>query len=186
MTQPIPTSEAVQSEPYCLVVGFDFSEGSSIALEQALTLAAALPLAVVHVVWVLPPDLLDDSHELARASERLRDHVARRARSVTTANRSDYPECPEVCIYALPGAPARTINDLALRLGAHLIALGSHGRAGLERVVLGCVAADVLAGAPCPVLIARGRALDQLPHRLSNEASVQLLACATGLASATG
>lgn len=182
MTQPTSTAGAVQPEPYCLVVGFDFSEGSSIALGQALTLAAALPLATVHVVWVLPPDLLDDSHERMAASERLRDHVARRARAVASAN------CPRppVCVYALPGAPARRINDLALRLGAHLIAVGSHGRAGLERVILGCVAADVLAEAPCPVLIARGRAIDQLPHGLPNEASVQLPACAADLAAATG
>lgn len=179
MTQPVPKSAVIQSERYCLVVGFDFSEGAGIALDQALTLAVALPLAAVHVVWVLPSNLLDDSHELGSASERLRDHVARRARSVLDASHPDGPEPPEVHVYVMPGAPARRINDLALRLGAHLIAVGSHGRAGLERVMLGCVAADVLAGAPCPVLIARGRTIDQLPHGFPNGGNQQAPAFST-------
>lgn len=169
MSHRKPTSDTDAHERYCLVAGFDFSEGSSTALDHALTLAASLPLAAVHVVWVLPREpararALERSRELASASDCLHGHVAFRASALSNPRRQpDSGNC-EVSANVLMGSPARAINDLALRLGAHLIVVGSHGRAGLERVVLGHVAADVLAGAPCPVLIARGRAIEQLPH----------------------
>jgi len=39
--------------------------------------------------------------------------------------------------------------------GADLIIMGSHGRTGLVRLMLGSVAAKVLAESPVPVLIVR-------------------------------
>ncbi|HEY3047696.1 MAG TPA: universal stress protein, partial [Polaromonas sp.] len=39
--------------------------------------------------------------------------------------------------------------------GADLIVIGSHGRTGLARLMLGSVAAKVVAESPVPVLVAR-------------------------------
>ena len=48
---------------------------------------------------------------------------------------------------------ATAIVNAAESLGADLIVMGSHGRSGVARLVLGSVAAKVLAQSPVPVLI---------------------------------
>ncbi len=50
----------------------------------------------------------------------------------------------------------RGILDTASTLGADLIVMGSHGRRGLEKLVLGSVAQRVLSHAELPVFIERG------------------------------
>jgi len=50
------------------------------------------------------------------------------------------------------GEPATEIIRLARLLGANLIAMGTHGRTGLGRLLMGSVAEAVLRRAPCPVL----------------------------------
>lgn len=47
------------------------------------------------------------------------------------------------------------IVNTALEVGADLIIMGTHGRRGLRRALLGSVAESVLRHAPCPVLAIR-------------------------------
>jgi nucleotide-binding universal stress UspA family protein len=54
-------------------------------------------------------------------------------------------------------APASGILETAVDLGADLIVMGTHGRRGLSRALLGSVAREVVQLAPCPVLTVRGR-----------------------------
>jgi len=163
-------------ERHCFVVGFDFGESAEVALDHALTLMGSLPAAILHVVWVTPiggfREPIPPAEDLGVASEALRDYVAARVRFV--ANRLDPHTsygASQVCVHVLPGSPARVLNDVAFRQGAHMVVVGGQSRAGLERVLLGSVAADVLATAPCPVVIARPRLVDQLPRRRLIEAS---------------
>jgi len=50
---------------------------------------------------------------------------------------------------------ANAINDEARRCRADLIVIGTHGRSGLSRLLLGSVAEGVVRGAPVPVLLIR-------------------------------
>lgn len=50
---------------------------------------------------------------------------------------------------------AETIIQTAIELEADLLVMGSHGRTGLKKLVLGSVAQTVLAQSPVPVLIAK-------------------------------
>jgi nucleotide-binding universal stress UspA family protein len=54
------------------------------------------------------------------------------------------------------GNPAAEIVRLAQAEGANLIVMGTHGRRGIGRLLLGSVAESVLRRAPCPVLTLRG------------------------------
>lgn len=54
--------------------------------------------------------------------------------------------------HVLDGDPADKILDLAKQSQANLIVIGTHGRSGLSRVLLGSVAEEVLRKASCPVL----------------------------------
>jgi nucleotide-binding universal stress UspA family protein len=51
--------------------------------------------------------------------------------------------------------PATAIAEHALDVGASMIAMATHGRTGLPRVVLGSVAMEIAHRAPCPVLVHR-------------------------------
>lgn len=55
------------------------------------------------------------------------------------------------------GDPAAEVAKAAKDWGADLIVIGSHGRAGLKRALLGSVAEGVMRQAPCPVLVVRAR-----------------------------
>jgi nucleotide-binding universal stress UspA family protein len=53
------------------------------------------------------------------------------------------------------GPPAQRIVFVAEELGADVIVMGTHGRKGLSRLLMGSVAEHVLRTAPCPVLTVR-------------------------------
>jgi nucleotide-binding universal stress UspA family protein len=55
------------------------------------------------------------------------------------------------------GHPGEEIVAAAKTWGADLIVIGSHGRGGIGRVLLGSVAEAVTRHAPCPVLVVRGK-----------------------------
>lgn len=53
------------------------------------------------------------------------------------------------------GDPRSVLVDEARAFGADLIVVGSHGRTGLAKLVMGSVAAYVVAHAPCSVLVVK-------------------------------
>ena len=53
------------------------------------------------------------------------------------------------------GAPADVIIERAAQWPADLIAMTTHGRTGLGRIVMGSVAYEVVHRAPCPILLVR-------------------------------
>ena len=55
----------------------------------------------------------------------------------------------------LAGHASKQLVDLASRSGAALLVVGTHGRTGLKKLVVGSVAGQIIATAPCPVLTVR-------------------------------
>jgi len=53
------------------------------------------------------------------------------------------------------GDPRDVIIETAKEVKADLIVMGTHGRRGLSRMVMGSVAEDIVRNAPCPVLTVR-------------------------------
>lgn len=67
------------------------------------------------------------------------------------------PDGPVPVDYKLAeGDSAAAINKVAEETAADLIVLGSHGRTGLRRALMGSVAEHVMRTAPCPVLVVKG------------------------------
>jgi nucleotide-binding universal stress UspA family protein len=58
----------------------------------------------------------------------------------------------DTVLSAEPGDPAKVIVDQAVVIPADLVVMGTHGRGGLERFMVGSIAEKVLRRAPCPVL----------------------------------
>ncbi|MDB5876079.1 MAG: universal stress protein A-like protein [Ramlibacter sp.] len=53
------------------------------------------------------------------------------------------------------GEPGAVICEVAARIGADVVVVGSHGHGWLQRVLIGSVSNHVLHHAPCPVLVMR-------------------------------
>jgi nucleotide-binding universal stress UspA family protein len=64
---------------------------------------------------------------------------------------------------AFSDEPAQAIADYADEIGADVIAVGSHGRSGLSRVIMGSVAGKLVERANVPVLVVGPAARETLP-----------------------
>jgi len=137
----------------------DFSPASRAAFAKAVDLARRerAELLVVHVMTV-PMPVLDDGYVPAatwkglmqshrRGSQKLLDALVRRAKAAGARARG----------LLLEGLPADAIVKAAARRHARMLVLGTHGRSGVARFVLGSVAGRIVASARCPVLTVRGR-----------------------------
>jgi len=68
----------------------------------------------------------------------------------------------------IDGIAAPDILRVASERHADLIVLGSHGRTGIGRVLMGSVAEEIARKAPCPVLIVRQK--HEIPEDVTTEA----------------
>jgi nucleotide-binding universal stress UspA family protein len=126
----------------------DFSPNAEYALRLACSLARDYDarLVLLHVsippsgpIEVLPPN----PNESAESQELL-------------LGKLPWPETPDAGVRVehrvAEGQPADEILRLARKVSCDLIVMGTHGRTGLNRLLHGSVAEEVLRKAPCPVL----------------------------------
>lgn len=114
---------------------------------------SALAEAVVPVVLTLAPARLT----LLHATEDDDPPAAAEALFVAALERVGAGG-PKVQTLVRRGRAADAILAAAQEVGASLIALSTHGRTGLNRLVLGSVAEEVTRAAPAPVLLVRAGA----------------------------
>ena len=132
----------------------DFGEASRAALEQAMELARRLDaeLTLVHVVVPLPA--LSDAAVLVSPQE-LNAAQAHEDEEVLArwAAEAEHEIGRPVRIRAMTGDAAAEILRHARDERCDLLVIGTHGRTGLPRLVLGSVAERVARQAPCQVLV---------------------------------
>jgi nucleotide-binding universal stress UspA family protein len=143
-----------------ILVPHDFSETADHALSYALSLAKKFDarVTVLHAYEV--PTLgtsealvasLEFAAEVERVAGNALDGIAARARqsgmNIETMLRR--------------GTAWTEINAIAEQTKADLIVMGTHGRKGVSRVLLGSVAEKVVRTAPCPVLTVHGEGTAQ-------------------------
>lgn len=141
--------------PIQVVVAFDFSPSAEYALVRAVDVAARAPQHVLHVIATL-----DERAGMMRGiSYRDADHVQQLVRERVVAAFSGRSTASEVqfFVHARIGRPAEEILQLAVEVGADLIFIGSHGKVGLERLLLGSTCERVVREAHCPVMVARAK-----------------------------
>jgi nucleotide-binding universal stress UspA family protein len=134
-----------------ILVATDDSEYSRRAMVRAVDFAESYnsELIVVTVVEIPPeiysiaPNVMEDKlqrmEEYVASIQKLAETHGIKSRGVVRDN-------PE---------PYEVIVDLAQKEGVGLIALGSHGRTGLKRFLMGSTAERVIAHATCPVLVVK-------------------------------
>jgi nucleotide-binding universal stress UspA family protein len=159
-------------KPYLIVVGVDYSPASDLALERAFELARARSGAHVHVVNVVnlygAQSVVGGSAEPAGlAGVSLADATAMVERYVEQRRAAFRGTLDSVRVRAhlRLDAPAQEIAQIAADLEADLVVVGTHGKKGIARLLLGSVAEAVVRLAPCPVLVVRPKELpEQLPR----------------------
>jgi nucleotide-binding universal stress UspA family protein len=131
----------------------DFSECSAAALRFAIALAQRLnaQIRLIHVLqfpYALGPE---DGLGLAAGSAQLFEQLRARAEQDLQAQAEACHDAGvRASIEQLDGVPHTKIVDLSAN--ADLIVMGTHGRSGLPRLILGSVAERVMRLAKCPVL----------------------------------
>jgi nucleotide-binding universal stress UspA family protein len=129
----------------------DFSDHSEDAFQVACALARdyGARLIVLHVLYAVKPPGADGDAEQGGSpwpedyQDSLREKLARL--------RSSYPAV-RLEHRLREGGAAEEILSMADEYRCDLIVMGTHGRTGLDRVLMGSVAEEVLRRARCPVL----------------------------------
>ncbi len=144
-----------------VVVGIDFSEQSARALSEAVALTAERPDALLHVVHVAldygPMLRLDIGEEvLTLTAEEATRFVEKHMETFLESHAANLP-AERLRAHVGVGAASDELVRVAADVDADLIVVGTHGRTGMRRLLLGSVAEAVVRKAGCPVLVVRDK-----------------------------
>jgi nucleotide-binding universal stress UspA family protein len=148
-------THATAPERFVIVAGIDDSPMAEDVVTAASGFARMVMGAEIHLVYVVE-DLRTPNPELPvwrsgvtsvlEEARELLDRWAEKAKGACAARVSGH---------VAMGTPWREIVQMATHLHADLVLVGTHGRKGLARLVLGSVAETVVRKALCPVLVVR-------------------------------
>ena len=136
-----------------ILVPVDFSSGSKQSVEYAAALSVELrsTITLLHVYQL--PDLMsaivpgaDNAADVER--ERTLAQSGLESLRTDTQKKTD----TEMAVLVAHGSPADEILSLSRAGQFDMIVMGTHGRTGLQRLVMGSVAETVVRRAHCPVL----------------------------------
>ena len=163
------------AQPYSIVVGIDYSDTSTLALAEALTVASLRAPSQLHLVEALPSlkpldaaraiwanapaagfDPAELEAKLRTAAQELSDYATRILGAPGEQELGD-PALRDLSWFThlRTSDATQAICQVAADVEANLVMVGTHGRKGLERFLLGSVAEGVVRHAPCPVLVVR-------------------------------
>jgi nucleotide-binding universal stress UspA family protein len=170
--------------PSSIIVGLALRDDDSapLALARLLSDLSGCGLALVTACPRETPTPLP----VPAYTHEIHAHVEAQLEAVARGLRGEH----DVTIHVADGSPAGVMHRLADELGAAAVVVGSTHRGAVGRVLIGDVAAGLLHGAPCPVVVAPrdydaaelrriGVAYDGSPE------SEEALAAAVGLATRT-
>jgi nucleotide-binding universal stress UspA family protein len=143
-----------------ILVPVDFSPPSKAALEFAVTLAERFDgsIDVLHV-WEVPLYMAPEAIAglPIKKGQSLEEFYREKVDVEMKAFLAAYTECKvPIREKILRGDSWRSILETAENAKHDLIVMGTHGRRGLERVLMGSVAEKIVARAPCPVVTVHG------------------------------
>jgi universal stress protein A len=133
-----------------ILVPTDFSSCGDAALKYATALAHSMG-AKLLIVHVEEPPLAYGGGEMYYGIAEPDQKEIERMLAAVRPTRDDVPHESRI----ITGAPADAIVDLAAEVDADMIVMGTHGRTGLGRLLMGSVAELVVRRAGCPVLTVR-------------------------------
>lgn len=133
-----------------ILLATDGSKYSLLATEKAIDFAKSYggSLSAVSVVDV-PAELYGEAPDLVE------DLVKKAQEYVAAVRAKAQEEGVAVETFVGEGESSRTVLKVAAENKADMIVMGSHGRTGLRRLLMGSVTEKVIGNAPCPVLVVK-------------------------------
>ncbi|APX98420.1 universal stress protein [Natronorubrum daqingense] len=135
-----------------LLLATDGTDGARQATNHAITLAEQLG-ASLHIVSVSE----DGPHSTEKQDEMRSDPESDAANALEDAERAALERDLEVTTTVRHGVPQEEIVDVAETNAIDMVVLGTAGRTGLDHLVVGSVAEEVVRNAPVPVVTVRER-----------------------------
>jgi universal stress protein A len=139
-----------------ILIPVDFSEHSREAVRQACDLARRFDaeLHLLHALdtWPAPAEVASEFRP--QLYDILTEQRAAAARSLEDLPGAELGPKPVVRVIRT-GVAAHEVINYANENGIDLIVMGTHGRTGVSRWLMGSVAEKVVRGAHCPVLVVR-------------------------------
>ena len=143
-------------EPRSILCPVDLSRASEGVISWANRFAVAFGarLELLHASWIdLPPYFTHAQiDELVNQSDLDRAHLVDSLKSLAAKG---VDSSVEVRFDVEMGHALKVIEEAMSRRKPDLLVLGSHGRTGLARLMMGSVAENFVKSANCPVLVAR-------------------------------
>lgn len=135
-----------------ILVATDFSAGSRRALGLAAEIADKFgaKLLLLHVLH--DPAEAPGFYAAKKAGKKVFRNLEQAAETMMADFVADLKKFKKYDTLILPGLPPVQIVACAQKQQADLIVMGTHGRSGLQRLMIGSVADKVIRTAPCPVL----------------------------------
>jgi nucleotide-binding universal stress UspA family protein len=146
--------------PYVVLTAVDDSPMKHEVVRVGANLARAIPggeLHLVHVVENLPPPvgfvprpsgLGITTGEIVAAARSKLDALAAEAQQVFGGR---------LIAHLAAGSAWKQVLQVAIDVQADVVLVGTHGRTGIKRMILGSVAEAVVRKAACPVIVVRGK-----------------------------
>jgi len=138
-----------------ILIATDGSAKNQPAVKKGLELARETG-STVSVVYVID----ETSITVSSLTEILTDEVYRELmeegkNAIEQVNR--IAEGVQIKTHILFGSPAHVVTEFAVKNNVDLIVVGSQGKSGLERVLLGSVAESIIRMAECMVLVVKSK-----------------------------
>jgi len=139
-----------------ILVAFDGSKNSIAAAEAGMNLAkmARAFITVVYVAEVMPPYMASDFAIIPGALEVMRNALLARAEeALATAGKMAKGAGIGFEAVVAEGDPSAEILRIAKEKNIDLLVLGSIGKTGLEKIMLGSVAEKLVRRSTVPVMV---------------------------------
>lgn len=134
----------------------DFSRHATHGFQYAITLSKHFQarMTILHAISLPPTIPADPTGGVALTDyfEELEEESKARLQEMLDQTRNHGVEAETLLV---DGAPHKVILQEAKRLGVDLIVVGTHGRKGVEHLLLGSTAEKIVRQSPVPVLVVR-------------------------------
>ncbi|ARS89262.1 universal stress protein [Natrarchaeobaculum aegyptiacum] len=134
-----------------ILVPTDGSDPATRATEQAAAIADRFD-ATLHVLYCVD---IDDRTPLDISSSQSVESMREYGRELTAEVAAAAPEGLEVVTVVEDGDPREVILEYADEQDVDVVVMGTHGRTGIDRLLLGSVTEHVTRNAECSVLVTR-------------------------------
>ena len=138
-----------------ILVPYDFTHFADLAFDKAAEIARKFN-SKLTLITIVGSDVDTTGMSFQRAQE-FHDEIETKAHSDLLEKSSPYKDLSISVQVINNPSPSDGILSFAEKNNVDMIVMGSHGRAGFRKLVLGSVASSITAKSHCPVLIVKSQ-----------------------------